>query len=194
MRGKPHLRTTIVLFGIASIVACSAVRIETGQTREEAVESSEDLARGIRAEWATRIKSVSPTEIAALEADLIGQVVDIYVGFGRRVAEQWHEAESGRGEVVAAEEMRKMIDLWVEREWPILKAREDNIEYGADRLREDGIVSESALEAVNKLVLHMYEVYNAVFFPMGTLSDYEVGLDRAHQEAQRLMQQYRQLI
>ena len=87
-----------------------------------------------------------------------------------------------------------MIDLWAEREWPIFKAREDNVEYGADRIREDGLISQSALKAMEQLVLYMYEVYNAVFFPMETVSDYESGLDRALEEAGQLMQQYRQLI
>jgi hypothetical protein len=179
----------VVIFTTAALPGC--VKIETGSTREEAQASAELRAKRVRAEWANRVHTSSPAQIADVTAALIENIVESYVEYGYRVAGQWHEAIEGRGQDVAADEMRRMVGLWTRDEKPVLLANEDNIEYGAERLKETGYLTPGGVESLDSLVAAYYELYSVVFYPAGTVTEYESHLAEKGGEIRRLLGQFR---
>ncbi len=117
-----------VLMAAALLVGCSAIKIETGQTQQEAVATSESQARRIRSEWADRLLSASPPEMVQLLVRHVDSVSARYVIYGFHVVDEWQQGNSGRGENVPDDEMRQVVDAWTKNQQPILTAWEDNLE------------------------------------------------------------------
>lgn len=168
------------LFAAVMVVlaGCSSIKIETGQTNEEAKESYGAMAGRVKSQWANQIQNASPKEAAMLVAELYDRTTYQYLEYGRKVAAQWREGEAGRGQTITDTEMRTMVTTWTETQKPLLKAYDDNFEYGIDRIKQSQYYG-SALEApLTELVEQYYKVYSVVFFPQGTVDDYEQELDR----------------
>jgi len=186
------LLRAISILSLATLpVLPGCVKIETGSTPEESQASAELRAKRVRAEWANRVHASSPAQIADITAGLVAGIAERYVDYGNKVAGQWREAMVGRGKDVPAEEMRRMVDLWTKDERPVLMANEDNMEYGVGRLKETGYLTPPGVESLDSVVSAYYELYSAVFYPAGTVSEYEDRLVEKGTTIKRLLEQFR---
>jgi hypothetical protein len=167
----------VVLTGLCVVLGgCSSLKIETGQTREEAVDSSRERSSRIRSQWAQQVDAAPPVERVELLITLVEGVTDQYFNFGNEVKYRWQEAEDGRGEEVPASEMRTMIEAWSETQKPILDANDDNLEYTRRRIRETQLFDSDFDERIDGLCDKYYEVYSTVFFPTADLQQYRDDL------------------
>jgi len=175
---------TLVVGGL--LFSCSAIKIETGQTQEEAVQSAEARAKQIGSDWANRFHQATPLEMARLLSGQVDSVSARYVAFGFEVAAQWHEGNTGRGEKVPDREMREVVAVWTERQQPILVAYEDNLEYGLEQIKETGHFGQDLRDLLTKFTDQYYKVYSAVFYPSGSGEEYEETLNRIKHETESL--------
>ncbi len=186
----PNLRATTAAAGLAAllILPSACIRIETGQTSEEAVASSEVRARQTRSQWANRFNSATPRQMADMLVEHARDVTDRYLNYGADVVSRWSEGSTGRGQEITATEMREFVTAWIEVEKPLLIAWEDNLEYGLERIVESGFYDETSRDMFQNLVDRYYDVYSAVFFPSSTVEDYESGLYRTRNERDRAIE------
>jgi len=184
---KFFILTTLII----GCVSVSCVNIETGQTPEEARESSESKASSIRSEWATRFESAQPLERARLLAGFLDDISSRYIDYGYRVVDSWREAQEGKGGEIPANEMRRMVGKWTEKEKPVLRANEDNIEYGLQRFKDTGFFTQSSLDLMSQIVSQYYEIYNVVFLPGGTVDDYEDSLGQNQRQMESLLTDFK---
>jgi hypothetical protein len=98
------------------------------------------------------------------------------VQFGRDISNQWRQGEQGRGETIEASEMREQVRRWTTSEKPILRAWEENLEFGLRRLREQHYYGERAMTSLREMVDYYYDAYSEVVFPNGTREEYESTL------------------
>lgn len=175
-----------VLMAAALLVGCSAIKIETGQTQQEAVATSESQARRIRSEWADRLLSASPPEMVQLLVRHVDSVSARYVIYGFHVVDEWQQGNSGRGENVPDDEMRQVVDAWTKNQQPILTAWEDNLEYALQLIKESGFFDTGFLQMLQKLADQYYRVYSTVFYPAGDVERYETALHETQREIETL--------
>jgi hypothetical protein len=178
-RGTFVITATILYLGLNG---CSSVKIETGQTKEEATESYRQRASTMRSEWAHQVDAAAPVARAELLVSLVQKVAEQYFAFGDEVRYRWQEAEDGRGEEVSAAEMRKMIQLWSETQKPVLKANDDNLEYTRRQIRATNFFDPDFEKQVDGLCDKYYEVYSTIFFPTNDLRQYTDDLSQARLE------------
>lgn len=173
----------MVLIALSLLLSgCGAVKIETGQTKEEAVESSRERSSLIRSQWAEQVDAASPVGKVELLITHVDGTMERYLNFADEVKYQWQRAEDGRGQQVSSEEMRKMIDAWSETQGPLLKANDDNLEYARRQALATNFFGPDFDERIDGLCDQYYDAYSAIFFPTGTLEEYTDGLLRAQRE------------
>lgn len=164
------------VFGLLDISGC--VKIETGpETAEQRTETSELRARDFKVNWVNRFGRVSQVQKADLLKTLIDSVSIKYFDYARQVADQWRQGNTGRGTVVPDSEMRDMVSRWNESEVPLLDAYEDVVEYSIRDLDDSAFYNESALKQFRDKIELFYEIRNKVFYPSGTVEEYELKID-----------------
>jgi len=182
------LAALAVVLGIAGC----GVTIQTGpQTAEEATQSSEVQARTMRARWMNQLEAAQPVEKVTMLTVLIDSVSSLYTGYGYDVADQWRQGNEGRGENISDAEMREMVQRWTKTQQPLLQSYEDVIEFALEHIRKDNFFDETTDGLIMSLAEQFYEVYSRVFYPVGTLADYEYGLSRLQATTQELSDQVR---
>jgi len=167
------------------------IKIETGQTTEEAVASSETKARDIRSRWARKLERSAQEDIGYLLKEHIDSTAVVLMNYGWKLAEKWHEGNRGRGELIPDHEMREIIDAWTYRERPILKAWEDNIEYAWDIIRDSGLYDQHQMKTIKEFIEQYYHVFSIVMYPNGTVESYEDNLRIIKRETESLSQSLR---
>jgi hypothetical protein len=182
---QPMILPVMLVVG-ALLFSCSSIKIETGRTPEEAVESAEVRAKQIRSDWANRFQQATPLEMARLVSHHVDSVSSWYVAFGFEVVKQWHEGNTGRGENVPDREMREVVAVWTEKQQPILAAYEDNLEYGLEQIKETGYFGQDFFDLLSEFADQYYKVYSAVFYPSGSVEEYEETLNRVKYETESL--------
>lgn len=160
----------------ALLTSGGCVKIETGQTIEEAEASSEDRAGRIRSDWAGRIQRSSPLQVGQLLKMHIDSTAAKYIDYGFRIAREWETGSQGRGEIIPADEMATIVEGWNRGQKPILKADEDNLEYAWAELQAGRHFDRTTEDLFRQMVNQYYEVYSIVFYPAGTVADYEENL------------------
>jgi len=187
-----YIKIVSVLIILLLVSGC--IKIETGGTAEEKKQSSESKASQIRSEWAFKLQQASPSEKARLFIDFFDNVIGIYLKFGNDMVKQWKEGEQGRQQEIPDTEMRKRIDSWIKTQKPILKAYDDNIEYGFENIKQTGYFNEDFLALLKQVVDQYYNVYTDVFFPQGKVSDYEYRLEETKNKTKLLKNQFKEAI
>jgi hypothetical protein len=173
----------VVQIILALCLACGGIKFETGQTDEDAIASSEARARQIRAAWARQLQEADPVQIARMVKGHVDSVAARYVEYGHEVvANEWRQGNRGRGRPVPDYEMQEVVAAWVSHQQPIIVAYEDNLEFALQRTKETGFFGEDVLTLIRNLADRYYEVYSVVFYPAGTVVQYEERLQQVEQE------------
>ncbi|MFQ5499706.1 MAG: hypothetical protein ACE5FH_08535 [Candidatus Zixiibacteriota bacterium] len=190
-RSKTSTRSWALLLPLIALLYLSSscgsyLKIESGDSPEERVESARDRADNMRAQWANQIKRADPTRVAHLVKGHIDSVSAMFVRYGRDVSDQWREAIHGRGEEVADEEMRLMVDRWTTDQRPILDAYDDNLEFGIAELRLRRFHDEPVFDILDQMVEVYDQTFSDVFYPAGTVEQYEDKFSRHSQDMEQL--------
>jgi len=148
------------------------VKVQTGHSAEERKESSTTRAAAIQAEFAARLREADPVGKVELLSSEVRFVAGRYQEFGRQFADEWQEAEEGRGVAVEAEEMRRMIDLWIDADKPILKAWDDNLETALEEIKRSQVFDQRLISTATQLLNVVYRLTSSVIYPGNTLSEY----------------------
>ena len=174
------------------LLSCSAVKIETGQTHEEAVASAESEARRLRVEFAGQMQRATPPTQARIVIGHVDSTAARLSAFGFEVAREWRRGNAGRGSEVPDTEMRRVVNAWVDRQQPILSAWEDNLEYGLNGIKESRHFPAQFLELMERLADSYYELYSTVLFPSGSVDEYEDAVDRARRNVETVSRRCRE--
>jgi hypothetical protein len=81
--------------------------------------------------------------------------------------------------------MRETVARWNKTQQPVLKANEDVLEYGVEQIVRSGAFGQPVLEPVNRLRDQYYQVYSAVFFPKGSVEEYQQTVQAAKGEIEQ---------
>ncbi|MCH7690557.1 MAG: hypothetical protein IIA17_05880, partial [candidate division Zixibacteria bacterium] len=95
----------------------------------------------------------------------------------------------GRGQPVDASEMREVVNRWVAAEKPILKAYEDNLEYGLRLVSDSRHYDQSTMELFEQLARAYYDCHSVVFYPNHDVETYEEELIDTERKIQRLSEE-----
>lgn len=185
IHGRVPFLIVIVAATVSLNVGCSAVKIETGQTREEAVESSRERSSLVRSQWAQQVNAADPVGKVELLIGHVEATMERYFGFADEIKYQWQQAEDGRGQQVSSDEMRKMIEAWSVTQRPVLDANDDNLEYARRQALASNYFGPEFKERLDGLCDRYYDAYSSIFYPSGTLAAYSDGLLRAERELDR---------
>jgi hypothetical protein len=173
----------------AAVIITGCVKIQTGQTIDEAIESNEVRAKEIRVEWRQRLdRAAGDKERALLVKGHIDSTSAMIIRYGFKVADEWQKGNEGRGVDIEASEMRQVVNSWVGAQRPYLMAYEDNMEYGVRLVAETKKYGQFPQEAYNlfdSLAHHYYDTYSIVFYPNESVQFYEESLlevERKHRE------------
>lgn len=162
------------------LIATGCVKIETGQTVGEAVESNEVRAKNMRVQWAEQLNNTADhAEKAMLVKNHIDSISALIIRYGFKVADEWHKGNEGRGKLIDASEMRQVVNSWVATQKPFLIAHEDNMEYGIRLVNETQKYNQFPDEAYllfDSLANHYYDTYSVVFYPNQSVEFYEEAL------------------
>lgn len=177
-------RIAFALMALLLLAGC--VKIETGQTLEEATESNELRARQVRSQWANQLNAATPLETADLLKQHMDSVSAMYLRYGFKVTDEWRKGNEGRGKVIDAAEMRQVVDAWVAGQKPILDAYEHNMEFGLDKLRLSKFFAPETLALFDKFGEEFYEVRSVVFYPNRDVETYENKLLESQKQIETL--------
>ncbi len=184
-------------YGIAWIAVISllvgCIKIQTGpMSAEEATDASSVRAKDMEVNWRNRILGATSVEKVDLTRTLIDTVTANFIRYGSSVADQWRKGSSARGQAVADTEMRAQIDKWNKTQRPIIQSYESMIEYAVGQIEALKFFDQDLMASLNTCRDHFYQVYNGVFFPSGTVDDYEGRLRDLQSEGQRVSDQLSQ--
>lgn len=163
------------------------MKIQTGQSAEEAAQSSEIQAKQIRSSWAVKLDNVSSNELALLMAGEFRKVTTYIYDIGLQTADRWQDGEDGRGESVEDSEMQKMVNSWISGLRPVIKAHEDNLEYAFEKYTLFTDYEEETKVKLEYLIDFYYEFYSVILIPQGNLSDYHYNIDQVKLESDEIL-------
>ena len=83
------------------------------------------------------------------------------------------QASAGRGQVVSDAEMRDVITNSNLTQQPLTQAYEESIDYGIEQIKLSQGIDPTLLKQLQDYRDHIYKVYNGVFFPKGTVTEYD---------------------
>jgi hypothetical protein len=173
---------------------CESVKIRTGPTVETATESAEMQARKIRAEFHAGLVDAEPREMIQRLKVHVDSVSAVYVRYGRSIADEWRKGNDARGEQIPAAEMMETVKRWTATQKPILDAYEDNVEYALQEIERSRAFNQAVLRQTQEFADQLYRVRSAVFYPNGTVRDYEDALYDASAQTERMSRDMAQMI
>lgn len=191
------MRRWMVVMATAAIIAagCSSIRIETGQTPEEAAAGAESQASEVRRTFARAFDGATGEQVkAAMLKQLIDTSAARLITVGRSFAREWEAGNEGRGQVISADDFRQIIQNSIAKDQPILQAWEDNIEYGWEYVRDSSRFDERVKGKMRDLVDQYYGVYSAVFYPKTDVVEYREELYRVEEETWSVSRELQELL
>ena len=190
---KSAVRISLLLFLSGLWLGCQSVKISTGPpTDEQAANSSEARGKELKTEWYSRLNAASPQEKMVLVRNFADSTVAQLVRYGYRIADLWHDANTGSGREVPETEMRQVVENSTRNDLPLLESFEQTLEYGVAEILRTEYFDDSAIHALKALQSQYYNVYSAVFYPAGTVSDYEYRLGTLETETREVSAQLQQ--
>ncbi|MCH7948447.1 MAG: hypothetical protein IIC66_11675 [candidate division Zixibacteria bacterium] len=127
--------------------------------------------------------------MAGLVKTHIDSVSAMYLRYGYRIVGEWQQGNEGRGEPVDASEMRQVVNSWVAAEKPILKAYEDNLEYGLRLIRDSRHYDQNTMDLFDQLAQAFYDCHSVVFYPNRNVETYENELIDTERRIRQLSQE-----
>ena len=166
-----------ILPAILALVMTGCVNIQTGaETEEQLTQSSELRGRDFRVTWVNRFTGMAPVEKGQMYNDLIDSVSSVYLRYGFTIVGEWQKGNAGRGQLIPDAEMQKVVEASVRTQKPMFQSYEDALEYAYRQLDESGTYSASDMEIFKRHLDELYRIYSVVFYPSGTVDDYEMAL------------------
>jgi len=168
-----RLHIVLLLSGLLMLGACSSIKIETGATPEEKGAVADRQASDLRTTWTANFSRASRYQKADLLKAHIDSTSERLYGLGGQFAREWRKGNEGRGQTIPADEMRQVFENSVASQRSILKAWEDNLEYGWEWVRDSGQFNQTMYDLYEQMVDEYYEAYSGVFYPESTVEAYE---------------------
>jgi len=187
-----RLTQTLIIAALSGAIVAGCVKVKTGQTSEEVLESNKVRARQVRIQWAEQIRDASPKETAQLVKTHIDSVSAWYIRYGYKVADEWHKGNQAKGEAIDGAEMRKNVDAWIAVQKPILNAYEDNLEFGISKIKQSGEFSPETMELFDRFAEQFYTNRSTVFYPHENVEFYESALIEIQRVTESLSRQLEQ--
>lgn len=163
----------VTLLAGATLLSCGAVRIETGASQEETTASNSDRASQYKRDWVSIFNSYGLKEQISFLQRHVDSTAAKYQDFGESIVAQWREGTEGRGRAISDEEMRVIVDKWIATQKPYLTANDDILEYGITRLKERPDMFSDIIPAIEELAGRYYDCSGAIFYPSGTVEQFE---------------------
>ncbi len=180
------VRVLLLALAVATLVACSGVRIDTGpETRDEARDRSRDEAAAWRARWMEQLLRLPPERQMAFWTRHVDSVTESYLLTGESVAAQWEQMASS-GQEPTGLDLQSEVDQMLEPRLANLRADEAVMEAGLAEMRAARQVDPPYLDALTGYAQLYYDVYNATFFLPNSVADYRDRLLRLRERRDRV--------
>ncbi|MCM2272457.1 MAG: hypothetical protein NDJ18_07895 [candidate division Zixibacteria bacterium] len=191
------MRVSLAAVLLLFLAGCG-ITIQTGPEDEQRrTEVSETRAKQVRGEYATLFQGANSRAIAGHVKNLIDSVSANYSRYGLQMVAEWRAGNQGRGAPVQDTEIRDLISRSNQSQQALLGAYEDIVELGISRIKELREFDEHSFALLDQFAQKFYEIRSTVFFPSGTVDQYELevsnaqsGLERASRELDRDLQRY----
>ena len=167
------------------MLGCVKVQLQS-ETPQRRTEVSEGQGKDFRVQFAERMRNLPPTQKFNMTRLLIDSVTVNYLRYGRNIADQWRQASDGRGQAVSDVEIQNLVSNSNKTQEPLTQAYEESIDYGIDQIKQSQGVDPSLVGELESYRDYYYKLYNGVFFPKGTRSDYENRLSDLETEGSQI--------
>ncbi len=179
------MRTSLVALSLLFLAGCG-ITIQTGPEDEQRrTEVSGSRAKQVRGEYATLFQGANSKAIAGHVKNLIDSVSANYSRYGLQMVSEWRAGNQGRGAPVPDTEIRDLISRSNQSQQELLGAYEDIVELGISRIKELREFDQHSLGLLDQFAQQFYEVRSTVFFPSGTVGQYELDVSNAQSELER---------
>jgi len=166
------------------------VNVQTGSESPDQLEdSAANRGRDFRVTWVNRFTGVTPIEKATMLRELVDSLSASYLRYGYDVARDWRSGNDVRGQLIQDSEIRQVIDKSNASQRPLMKAYEDVLEYSLQQIKESKFFGSDTEDLMQKHIDGFYEVHSSVFYPSGTVNDYEYRMDEARKAEESLSRQ-----
>lgn len=170
-----------------SFAVFGCVKVQTGsETPDQLVDSAATRGRDFRVTWVNRFTGVTPIEKATMLRELVDSLSASYLRYGYNVARDWRSGNDVRGQLIPDSEIRQVIDKSNASQRPLMKAYEDVLEYSLQQIKESRFFRSDTEDLMQRHIDGFYEVHSSVFYPSGTVNDYEYRMDEARKAEESL--------
>lgn len=158
----------------ATLSGCQSIKIHTGPpTDDEVAAQSADRASQVRSEWSDRLRRASLPQQAVLIKSFVDSTSARFIRYGYQITDKWRDESDRRGAEIPVADIRQMIDVSTRADEPLFEAYEDVLEYGINGIREARFFDPRTEEMLVQYRDHYQEIFGTVFYPNGTLEEFE---------------------
>jgi hypothetical protein len=167
------VRFFLAAFSLFVLHSCSSIKIQTGETPEEKNESTQEQARQFKIRWSADFERATELKKVELLLAHLQRMENWYQQLGDTLANRWREGNTGRGEPIPADEIRKLVDNSLQPHQPMLTAWDEMIEYGVKRIGELKYFAPDVIDRIDAIVDQFYKFSSVIRYPSGEYADYD---------------------
>lgn len=174
LAGKISVRVTALLLALSAVLPAGCVKVQfEPETRQQQTDTATLQSKEMRSRWAERISRETTGQRLWSARGLVDSVTVQYLLFGNMVAERWRAANQSQTQPMTDTDARAMVSKGTEAQQPMFKAYEDMFEFALEQIKLTREVDDSTLSLLTKYGDYLYESYSDVFYPTGTVEQYE---------------------
>ncbi len=185
----------VLVLGVALcalVFGCAENRTEVCD--EDVIETAQQTAKRIRAEWSEEIRYASPIQRVRLLHSMWLKVTASYITLGHEAVAKWRYLESVNEVPVCASKIKEMLDGWMLTEKPVFSAYEDNIVGTLREIESSRYFEHDFLETIRLLGTQYERVCKVAFNPVGSSNDYENALQMLELETSKVSDRVKQAV
>lgn len=194
----PRLPQLLVLslFVLLVLTGCTSISVEHNPGDEQSDRADSEIAAStMRTQWRELLEDSNPLQIAYLMKDLVDSTTASYLRYGQRViVAEWRNANQQQGTEIPGSQIAAAVNEWNSSQWPVIDAHRDNLGYAYRRVSETGYFGEDMLGDMRALMDHYDRVYDQVFQPMGSVSQYQQLLFDLESDTETISRDYLQTL
>jgi len=175
-----------ILIGCVALSAgCVKVHFEP-ETKQQQSDAAVLQGKDMRGQWAERLRAESTAQKLRTTKTFVDSVISQYLRYGDLVAERWRAGNQSQPQRMTDLDVRTMVSKGTEAQQPLFKAYEDMLEYAIEQIKLAREADDSTMTLMTKYGDHLYETYSAVFFPTGTVEQFEEKLYQLQQRGHEI--------
>lgn len=174
-----------VALAIALIAGCVKVQFEP-ETNQQQTDAASIQSKEMRSQWAEKLNLETTGQKLWSTKTLVDSAASQYFRYGELVAERWRAGNQSQPQPMTDTDVRLMITKGTETQQPMFKAYEDMLEFAIEQIKLTHEVDDSTVALLTSYGDYLYESFSGVFYPVGTVDQYEEKMYKIRQDGHDL--------